>query len=270
MPERIRFDNDGLAVRDYATEAKQRAGKTKYLTVPIVTGEIILIIAVLVALFMVYQLKYTGIVAAREQDNALLQLKSTWQNEETTTGEILPGDVAAIIRTAKFSDNRDYPVFAGTDMDTLAKGPGIYPGTQDFGDKGNTSIAAHRDGWNAPFYDIDALHVCDVIEVETRNALYTYRVPSSELDPARRKSENEQCFNPQQVRALSEGNYESLTGTTIVSPDKTEVTWPVPTVERDSSKASLSLLTLTSCHPHWSNEQRYIVHAVNTEIKRKV
>lgn len=269
MPERIRFDSEENAVLDYAHEAKQRSDKTKYLTLPVVAGEIALTVALLVGLFMVYQLKYTSVTSAREQDKAISTLQESWNEGTTTDGEELPGGVSAILRVQKFENGKEYPVFNGIDQDILAKGPGIYPATQSFGEKGNTAIAAHRDGWNAPFSEIDTLDTCDVIEVEAQSAVYTYKVPSSAPTPEQREKENEACFNRQQVRALGEEQYVSMVGHSIVAPEQTNVTWAVPAKERYNENAGLSLLTLTSCHPHWSNEQRYIVHAVNTDIKRK-
>lgn len=269
MAERIRFDNNDKDVQDYATKAKQRSTKTKYLTVPVVAGELALIIAVLIGLFMFYQLKYTGITSAKAQDDALSSLQENWASGETTPGHEVPGDAVAILRVQKFDNGKDYPVLFGVDQDILAKAPGLYPSTQQFGKKGNTSIAAHRDGFNAPFSNIDALNTCDVIEVETRKSVYTYKVPSSKPDKQQRTEENKKCFNSQQARALDNEEYSSMQGHSVVEPDKTDVLWPVPSVNRNSNDANLSIITLTSCHPHWSNAQRYIVHAVNTDIKRK-
>lgn len=269
MSETIRFEQDSPDVLDYSTQAEQRAGKGKYLTFPVICGELLLIIAVLVGLFLFYQLKYTGVVSAKEQDQALESLQESWENGTTVAGEEVPGDATAILRVSKFDGGKDYPVLFGVDQSILAKAPGIYPATQQFGEKGNTAIAAHRDGWNAPFSEIDALETCDVIEVETRSSVYTYKVPSSAAEPEQRMNENSQCFNIQQAKTLNDETYGSMMGHSIVQPDKVDVVWPVPGVERNEDNASLSLITMTSCHPHWSNEQRYIVHAVNTEIKRK-
>lgn len=272
MTKRILKDDDDDEVIDYSKKASQRKAhsndKRKYLKAPVIAGELLLCIAVLVGLFLYYQLHYTGIAANKSQAAAMDSLKGQWQND-TTEGTKLPGDSLGIIRIPKFSDGGEYVVFNGVEQDVLANGPGFYPNSQDFGDDGNSAIAAHRDGWNAPFSEIDVLQTCDTIEIETRDYVLTYTIPSSADNPADRRKENAKCFNPQLQKALADDKYSSIDGHSIIDPSKTDVIWPIPGKTEQSGDSTLSLLTLTTCHPHWSNEQRYIVHAVNTELKRK-
>lgn len=272
MSKRIITDDADDAVIDYSQKASQRQAHTndkrKYLKAPVIAGETLICIAVLIGLFLYYQLHYTGIAAERSQVDALDSLKGQWQNN-TIEGTTLPGDSLGIIRIPKFSDGGEYVVFNGVEQDTLANGPGFYPDSQDFGDDGNSAVAAHRDGWNAPFSEIDVLETCDTIEVETRDYVLTYTIPSSAESKEQRRDENSECFNPQLQKALADDKYSSIDGHSIVDPSQTDVVWPIPGKSKKSGDSTLSLLTLTTCHPHWSNEERYIVHAVNTELKRK-
>ncbi|MFI1563140.1 class E sortase [Streptomyces sp. NPDC020490] len=61
--------------------------------------------------------------------------------------------------------------------DVLDKGyAGHYPGTQQPGQAGNFALAGHRNTHGEPFRHIDRLRRGDVLEVETRGAVYTYAV----------------------------------------------------------------------------------------------
>ncbi|MFD5567181.1 class E sortase [Streptomyces cadmiisoli] len=73
------------------------------------------------------------------------------------------------------------PVAEGVSKpDVLNKGyVGHYPGTQQPGQAGNFALAGHRNAHGEPFRYINRLRPRDVIEVETRSAVYTYAVDST-------------------------------------------------------------------------------------------
>ena len=70
------------------------------------------------------------------------------------------------------------PVFEGTDDLTLNRGVGRIAGTAQLGDKGNTGIAGHRDGFFRPLKDIQ---VGDPIELVVENRSIPYTVRSIEI-----------------------------------------------------------------------------------------
>jgi LPXTG-site transpeptidase (sortase) family protein len=63
--------------------------------------------------------------------------------------------------------NAEWVVNAGTDTETLQKGPGHYTGTALPGETGRSVIAGHRTTYGAPFHKIDLLENGDQIILET-------------------------------------------------------------------------------------------------------
>jgi sortase A len=75
-------------------------------------------------------------------------------------------------------------VVEGVTLERLAYGPGHYPTTKDFGEAGVAGVAGHRTGWGAPFFNVDRLSRGDEIVVETKTAVFTYRVTDKTIvDP---------------------------------------------------------------------------------------
>jgi sortase A len=93
------------------------------------------------------------------------------------------------------------------------------------GHEGNSAIAGHRTTYGAPFGDLDQLAVGDEIKVETVQGAFTYKVT------------------------------EQL----VVDPSQVEVLDPTPDPARTGHQ--LSTLTLTTCNPKYSAEQRLIIKA---------
>jgi sortase A len=74
-------------------------------------------------------------------------------------------------------------------QDVLNKGyVGHYPGTQQPGQAGNFALAGHRNTHGEPFRYINRLAPKDTIEVETRDAVYTYAVDKTLAQTSARDS----------------------------------------------------------------------------------
>jgi sortase A len=96
--------------------------------------------------------------------------------------------------------------------------------------------------------------------VETKTDWFVYRMLPKDAEAAKwstTKAGNSRCEN---VKPLG-GAYTKTGGQEIVTPDKGGVIAPVPH-EDASVKPTLGLLTLTTCHPRFSDRQRLIVHSV--------
>jgi sortase A len=113
-------------------------------------------------------------------------------------------------------------VVEGVAPDDLAKGPGHVPGTALPGAGANVAIAGHRATHGAPFAAIETLRIGDLINLQTKNGIYTYQVISQSGKPWR-------LVQPSDVAVLTPGNKE--------------------------------VLTLISCHPQWASTNRVIVLA---------
>lgn len=196
-------------------------------------GELFVTIGVVLLLFVVYELWITGLYTDREQAQLRIQLEESWDRsavpgEPTPAGvqEVPIGAGLAVLRTPVLGDDWHPVVIEGVDREALRRGPGHIPDTALPGEVGNFVVSGHRTTYGAPFNRLDELTPGVPVVVETAAAWLTYRVTEQR----------------------------------IVSPTAIEVTWPVPGVE--GATPTERLLTLTTCHPEFSAEERLIVHAV--------
>jgi sortase A len=210
-------------------------------------GRVLVTVGLLLLLFVAYQLWGTGLYQAQAQNDLQQQFERTLQRSRaggttttpsptTTTGTtpttpttLAPftvppaGDVVARIGIPRVAV--DQFVVEGVNVDDLRKGPGHYPSTQLPGHEGNSAIAGHRTTYGAPFGDLDQLEAGDQIVVVTVQGKFKYRVTEQRV------------VDPSEVSVLD------------ASPDPAR-----PDHE-------LATLTLTTCNPKYSAEQRLIVRA---------
>jgi len=149
------------------------------------TGNVFIFLGLSILFFVLYELVGTSIITkARQSDlqadfNAALAQPANLN--PAFTGQLpVPGNARSAVRAlarlkiAKIGVN--VIVVEGVTLDRLAYGPGHYPQTKLFGEKGVTAVAGHRTGWGAPFFNLDELVPGDEVVVETTKATYTYRV----------------------------------------------------------------------------------------------
>jgi sortase A len=202
------------------------------------TGWLFIATGTLVLLYLVYSLLYTN----RTTEQAQEALRDQWELQlaggeddagggddgEGTARPVSAGNAVAALRFAR--PGRDAPlvhedplyVVKGVSLSDLQAGPGHYPGTALPGEDGNFAVAGHRTTYGAPFFNLDQLRRDDQIIVTAPDGEeYTYIV------------------RRQQIVAPAE--------TWVIAPDPLERGKPV--------------LTLTTCHPRFSNAQRLIVFA---------
>ncbi len=212
-------------------------------------GELLITFGLVLLLFVTWQLWWTDIVAGAEQQQIASELREGWADDRPepvqagstpeptqvpvpSTAEPPavaapgPGAAFALVHIPRFGADFARPVIEGTTLDLLRKGVGHYTDTALPGAVGNFAVAGHRTTYGKPFNQIADLVPGDAVVVETKEAWFTYRVRSS----------------------------------TIVTPDRVDVIAPVP--EQVSAVPTERLLTMTSCHPMYSAQQRYIVYAV--------
>ncbi len=225
------------------------------------TGELLITAGVVLGLYVLWQLFYTDVQSERTQSAALEQVvfpepaatpaltssgAGAGEAGETSTPlEMIPDDLKvyspagapvmaepaeattfAALWVPRWGSDYIKPVSEGTDRHTTLDrlGIGHYTDTAMPGEVGNFAIAGHRTTYGKPFTDINTLEVGDALVVQTDGAWYVYRV----------------------------------TSTQIVQPEQVEVIAPVP--NQPGTAPTVASITLTSCHPRYSAEQRYIVH----------
>ncbi|MGH9071935.1 MAG: class E sortase, partial [Acidimicrobiales bacterium] len=189
-------------------------------------GQVFVGAAVLLLLFVVYQLYGTGIAASRSQQALRHQLavqKAPPSKTAAPTSEAPRASIVAPAAGAPLgiiyapSINLDKAVVEGVGESDLERGPGHYPGTPLPGQAGNAAIAGHRTTWGAPFFRLNQLRTEAPIYLQTAHGDFTYRV----------------------LRSF------------VVSPTNVLVIAP--------TKANL--LTLTTCTPAYSAAKRLVVRA---------
>jgi sortase (surface protein transpeptidase) len=158
----------------------------------------------------------------------------------------VPGDALAVLYIPRLGEDYRRVVLEGTAEEQLSQGPGHYPGTAMPGERGNLAVAGHRVGRGSPFLDLDRLRPGDPIVVETADTWFVYRV----LGDARTGG--------------FAGDPSGVPGREIVRPSEVDVISPVPGGAADAAPEG-SYLTLTTCHPKYSAQQRLVTHAVLTD-----
>ncbi len=199
-----------------------------------VVGELLITAGVFILLFVGWELWWTDVTANRAQSATVHRLVNEFAGKGSQgtvdPGDVPVGDAFAIIRIPRFGADYARPVYKGTTHDILTEGFGQYTGTAQPGAVGNFSLAGHRTTYGRPLHDVQTLHNGDKVVVETSTEFVVYTVVSHE----------------------------------IVAPDDIAVIAPVP--DQPTATASKAYLTLTTCHPAYSAQQRYIVHALLDKV----
>jgi len=215
-------------------------------------GKTLITLGLLMFAFVGYQLWGTGIQTARAQSSLESQFEDMMQSTTSvatittttmvaTDSTLLPPEstVASTVPIAPDMPpipngdvvarlripkiDLDWFVVQGVGIDDLKNGPGHFRETPMPGQLGNAAIAGHRTTHGAPFGDLDELQPGDLITVEMANGAGLFTY--------------------------------SVTGTIIVSPS--EYAAVIPTID-----PTIANLTLATCHPEYTSQQRMIVQSV--------
>ncbi len=230
-------------------------------------GEVLITLGIVVLLFVVYEVYWTDLVSAGKQRDATASLDDNWKAKEdpqrqdhfTGLGE---GDGFAKMYIPAFGADYHFTIVEGTTAASLEVGPGHYTHTAYPGEPGNFSVAGHRVGKGAPFNDINLINSCDAIVVETQNNWFVYRALPKEEEKAG-WAENQGTEARCKGVSVLGGAYSDVIGQQIVRPTNGTVVAPVPGSDLvPSAGEQAALMTLTTCHPRFSDRERLIVHAV--------
>lgn len=269
-------------------------------------GQLFITCGVVLLLFVVYEVYVTDFFGAQKQDQVKAEMQQRWSGGVATDigpapsdadGDDGGGDDGALVapsaqvvdpaaRTRTYDTeigqgfaNLDIPVFGadysftiveGTTAEDLYGNPGHYDDTQYPGELGNFAVAGHRVSKGAPFNALGTLNSCDAIVVETKDEWFVYRVlPMAEEAAGWDASSRPQCAG---VAPLTDA-YAGVVGREIVDPSDYEQVLPIPHVNATGPQAlalpTQRLITLTTCHPQFSDKQRMIIHGVLTKTYAK-
>lgn len=189
-------------------------------------------------LFVVWQVFWTDVAVRDDQASAVSEIQERFEEPVVEAAElrtdeppamepVAEGEGFATLRVPRWGADYQVPIVHGVGMwDVLNTGAvGHYPETAMPGAVGNFATAAHRMSYGAAFRNVDKLQHGDRIVVETAEAWLVYEV------------------------------FDDY----IVHRTEVDVIAPVP--RQPEAQPTDRLLTLTTCHPLWGIEDRWITHA---------
>ncbi|WP_426716192.1 class E sortase [Corynebacterium auriscanis] len=236
-----------------------------------VLGELLVTFGVICLLFGFWEVVWTNVQSGREQNIVAQRLEDQWRDKNPRPLTEPPeGAAFARLYIPTFGSDFNFSIVKGVKDEDLDKGPGHYLDSQLPGEPGNFAMAGHRVGRGSPFNDLGLLNTCDAVVVETAGAWDIYRVLPIDVAPGQRQAKLSECMDAQLATRMSQGEYSQVNGRYITTPNDVEVINPVPHVSRVAAKpGDASLLTMTTCHPQYSNTERMIVHAVKVRSDDK-
>ena len=196
------------------------------------TTELLITAAVICALYIVWQMWWTGVEAERAQNETTQSVD--WSDPSNNGGTVTIakaqegdapvqpkdakyGDLIAQIYIPRFGSRWHRNIVEGTTLEQLNRhGLGHYDTTQMPGQVGNFAVAGHRNGYGQPLGDVDKLQEGDPIIVRTKDYWYVYHYT----------------------------RYE------IVLPTDVHVIAPNP--EDSTANPTKRMITLTTCEPKYS------------------
>jgi sortase A len=199
-------------------------------------GELMITAGVIVLLYVVYELFWTGVETSQAQGSLREELSQQWDAPAASTGTpateqpapaapVNEGEGVAVVRIPKLGASYAWVIVEGVSERDLRLGPGHYPDSAAPGEVGNFAVAGHRTTYGAPFDGLDGLEPGDAIVVETADTYFTYLVDDSK----------------------------------VVLPTRVDVVLPVP--EAPGETPTEALMTLTTCHPRYAATQRLVVYS---------
>jgi sortase A len=201
----------------------------KPITIITVIGEIFITAGLVLLLYVGWQVFINDPVVSQQQQTQSNKVPTGLSGENQfsqISTHLKQGKVFGKLFIPRFANDYQRLIGQGTFQKvTLNKiGPGHYLNSQWPGEAGNFAVAAHRTSHGAPFNKIDTLQQGDRVYVETNDGWFTYEYRQ----------------------------------TAIVDPSDISVISPVPKGLVDA-KPGGKYMTMTSCHPKWSNKQRIVV-----------
>lgn len=208
-----------------------------------VIGEILITIAVVLALYAVWELYWTSYEVEAPRAATVQQFAEEHAPTSRKLGEVrtdappaftqnpADGEVYGLLHIPSWNWMKT-PLAEGTSEAVLNLGyAGHYDQSAQPGELGNFSVAGHRRTYGNNFRHIDKLVPGDKVVVESDDIYYVYRVESHEIVEA---------DDPTNIRVVA----------------------PVPGDLTFSKTPTQRYMTMTTCNPEYGNSQRYIVHLI--------
>ncbi len=147
-----------------------------------VIGEVLITLGLILALFVVYSLWWTNVIADRQEKREADTVRKHWEQRVAgPPGALNTEDGIGFLHVPAMGRNYEVLVKKGTSVPVLNQGVAGYyvspeKSAMPWDKTGNVTIAAHRDGHGAKFHNIDKIKKGDTIVFETRDVWYIYKV----------------------------------------------------------------------------------------------
>lgn len=219
----------------------------------VLVGEFLVTAGVVLWLFLVWFVGINDVVQGQQQADSAGEVAAEWNEpladelegdslsskpsevmpvltEPPTTEPAVPGTGFALLYVPRFGENYVRSIAEGIDLQSVLNssefGVGRYPESSALGDSGNFALAGHRTTYGASFARIGELRIGDRIYVEVEQGWYSYQFRNLEY------------VWPTEIDVLN--SFPKLSE----APEGTRV------------------ITLTSCHPRFSEAERIIAYGV--------
>lgn len=216
-----------------ATIAPERPPSRPRRRIATAIGVILLLGGLAVLGYFAWQYIGTNIVSKHKQAQIKEQTLHQWDKG-------VEGDAIAMLRVKRFGADYEVPIVKGFDKGALARGVGWDPESEKPGQIGNFAIAGHRVTHGEPFSKFPKLKKGDLVVVETRRDIFTYRLRNS--------------------------------GTSITVTFETPwPLWRVPSPDGRNKKPTERLITMVTCSElfHTNNRSVVIGELVSTYDKKE-
>lgn len=201
-------------------------------------GGVLITLSAVIGSYVIYELQISNYSSHREWDSSAKVLQEEF--EKPAKNIAFEGEVFAQIPADRMVTSKPFalmsvpklwkesvavPIFSGTSAKALAKGLGHISGSALPGQLGNFAVSGHRATHGEPFAKFELLKEGDEVIVDTLEGTFTY----------------------------------SLVADIKVTPEDVWVVEPRPAIsELQSLPSEAQLITLITCDPRWSSENRWI------------
>jgi sortase A len=135
-------------------------------------GVVLLLAGLAVMGYFAWEYFGTNVVAKHKQAQIKAETKRQWDKG-------VDGNAIAMLRVKRFGADYEVPIVKGFDKGALARGVGWDSKNAKPGEIGNFAIAGHRVTHGEPFSKFPKLKRGDLVVVETRRDIFTYRLRNS-------------------------------------------------------------------------------------------
>jgi sortase A len=132
-------------------------------------GVLLILAGLSMLAYIAWQYYGTNIVSKHKQEEVKQHIAVEW-------GKGLDGDAIGLLRVPRFGDTYEVPIVYGFSKGALARGVGWDTKGAKPGEIGNFAIAGHRVTHGEPFSKFPKLKKGDLVYVETRTEVYTYKL----------------------------------------------------------------------------------------------